>query len=537
MTERRINLLLAALTGILLGAAFPPIPTGVTAFVGFMPFLLLLGRMDSAARTFRMSYVAFLVLNVVTVYWISGWWGRDPWLKAAGVAVNLVHPLLFTIPSLMLYLVRKRLGWNTMLLVFPFLWATWEWLAHLPELSFPWLVVGNTQTYDIAKIQFIAWTGVFGASWWIAAVNSLLVFTAECVRSGTWSLRSRPAIGMYLAALLLLMLPHVWGVMQMQNSNGAPTLRVGIAQPDIDPYEKWSAASVPLSKVDDLMRLYDTVASVGRADLVLLPETAFPFLIRQPSYREELLAVHRHVDSLGVPLLSGFADLTWYDPGTGPATAKRIPESDLRYDTFNAAMLVLPMKTDQQVYRKSRLTPLSERIPYLDALPFLQTALSWGVGISSWGLGNDTTVFTLDEARRSARIWPMICYETLYPSFVAGFTERGADMLAVITNDGWFGNSSGPYQLQQYTVLRAIENRRAIARCANNGVSCFIDPWGRITGETRFGTRTWTVAEVPLHREASFYVRHGDWFAQGCAIVALLVLLAAMLRRSRPPLR
>ncbi len=533
MTDRRINLQLAVLTGILLGAAFPPIPTGVTAFVGFIPFLLLLRRVDSAAQTFRFSYLTFLVLNVVTVYWISGWWGRDPWLKAAGVAVNLVHPLLFTIPALMLYLVRKRLGWNLMLVVFPFLWAAWEWLAHLPELSFPWLIIGNTQSYDIEKIQFIAWTGIFGASWWIAAVNSILVVLAERVSSGAWGLRSRQSLLTVSAALLLLFVPHVWGALAMRDGSDAHMLRVGIAQPDIDPYEKWSAASVPMDKVRDLMNLYDTVVDSGNVDLVLFPETAFPFLIRQPSHRDELLEVQRRIDLKGVPLLSGFADLTWYEPDSAPSSAKRIPESDIRYDTFNAAMLLLPMKTEQQVYHKSRLTPLSERIPYLDALPFLQNALSWGVGISSWGLGNDTTVFTLDTQRKSVRIWAMICYETLYPEFITGFTDRGANLLAVITNDGWFGNSSGPYQLQRYAVLRAIENRRAIARCANNGISCFIDPWGRVSGETIFGTRTWTAAAVPLHAEASFYVRHGDWFSHLCAAFTLIALLASLLSGRR----
>jgi apolipoprotein N-acyltransferase len=231
------------------------------------------------------------------------------------------------------------------------------------------------------------------------------------------------------------------------------------------------------------------------------------------------------VDAAGVPLLTGFADLRWYDDSAAPPSARSVPGSTIRYDTYNSTLLLAPGSREEQVYHKSRLTPLSERIPYLDLLPFLQDALRWGVGISSWGLGNDTTVFTLPARARSARIWTMICYETLYPSFVAGFVGRGANALAVVTNDGWFGNSSGPYQLEQYAALRAIETRRAIARCANNGISCFIDPYGRISSETAFGTRTVIRGRLPLRTDRTLYVRWGDWFAKGCVIAALLLCL------------
>jgi apolipoprotein N-acyltransferase len=157
------------------------------------------------------------------------------------------------------------------------------------------------------------------------------------------------------------------------------------------------------------------------------------------------------------------------------------------------------------------------------------------VGISNWGQGNDTTVFTLDAPEAPVGIWAMICYETLYPSFVAGFAGRGAQMFGVITNDGWFGNSSGPYQLMRYTVLRAIENRRAVARCANNGISCFIDPYGRVTDETGLYTRTGIVKDIPLRGDLTFYTRHGDWLPFGLTVMMafffLFTLVSARYRK------
>ncbi|MDT8325265.1 MAG: nitrilase-related carbon-nitrogen hydrolase, partial [Bacteroidota bacterium] len=96
---------------------------------------------------------------------------------------------------------------------------------------------------------------------------------------------------------------------------------------------------------------------------------------------------------------------------------------------------------------------------------------------------------------------------------------------AVITNDGWFGPSSGPYQLLQYTVLRAVENRRAVARCANNGVSAFIDPFGRVSQATPLYTRLGIVRSLPLIRERTFYTRLGDWFPFGITVLAGFILI------------
>jgi apolipoprotein N-acyltransferase len=123
----------------------------------------------------------------------------------------------------------------------------------------------------------------------------------------------------------------------------------------------------------------------------------------------------------------------------------------------------------------------------------------------------------------------MICYETLYPSFVSGFAARGANVFGVITNDGWFGPTSGPYQLQRYTVLRAIENRRAVARCANNGVSCFISKYGEVRQETELYTQAAILGSVECTDEITFYTRHGDWLPLGTTVATGLLLLLSFI--------
>jgi apolipoprotein N-acyltransferase len=529
-TDRRHGLrgriALAVGSGLLFALGFPPVPTGATAFAALVPFLFLLEGLPDWRAVFRWSYLTFLVAHAGTIWWISGWWGDDPWLKAAGIAVNLVHPLVFVIPALAYTSWRRRMGPVFGIAVFPVLWTSWEWLMHLPELSFPWMLLANTQSYNIDSIQFVTFTGAFGVTLWVASINALLFHLLRRWLRGEWTVAGGRFLSAIAVLLLLLILPRIHGAVAMEEHVPAGgSLRVAVIQPDVDPYDKWADGDTPMMKLRKLLAVYDSLADFD-PDLALLPETAIPFRLLQASYHEEYTWLRAHVDSVGVPLLAGFPHTVFYDdPATAPGSARRIPDTDIRYHDFNAALLLQPGVPGVQIYHKSRLTPLSERIPYLDALPFLQDALTWGVGISNWGLIEDTTVFSVGTSDARVEVWAMICYETLYPSFVAGFAARGAQVFGVITNDGWFGRSSGPYQLMRYTVLRAIENRRAVARCANNGISCFIDPYGRVTDETGLYTRTGIVRDLPLRDDRTFYTTHGDWLPLGLTVVTGFLFL------------
>lgn len=518
--DTRARFALAIASGLLFALGFPPLPTGVTAFVALVPFLYLLEDLPDWRAVFRWSYLTFLIANAGTVWWVSGWWGDDPWLKIAGVGVVFFNPLFFTIPTAAYGVLRRRMGPVFSIVAFPVIWTSWEWLVQLQELSFPWLLLANTQTYNIESVQFITATGAFGISLWVAAINAMLFHLLRRWLAGQWTVTSPRFLAVLAGMLILLVLPRIHGSIVLQEKPAAGAkLRIAVIQPDIDPYDKWSEGETPMQKLQNLLLLYDSLASF-KPDVALLPETAIPFRLLQTSYYEEYSWLRRHIDSVGVPLLSGFPHTVFYDdPETAPVSARTIPDTDIRYHDFNSALLLQPGDPAPQIYHKSRLTPLSERIPYLDALPFMQDALTWGVGISNWGQGNDTTVFSLLASESHVDIWAMICYETLYPSFVAGFAGRGAQVFGVITNDGWFGRSSGPHQLMRYTVLRAIENRRAVARCANNGISCFIDPYGRVTDATELYTRAGIVRELPLRGDLTFYTRHGDWLPLGLTVV------------------
>jgi apolipoprotein N-acyltransferase len=168
--------------------------------------------------------------------------------------------------------------------------------------------------------------------------------------------------------------------------------------------------------------------------------------------------------------------------------------------------------------------PFAERIPYAEKFRFLIEPLKWNVGISGWGKGNDTIVYSMSLGNgRQTQFSGMICYESVYPNYVKEFVKQGAHFLIVLTNDSWWGNTSGAYQHATFASLRAVETRRWIVQCANGGISMIVDP----TGKTHFATKLYTkaqfVGDVGLRSYHTFYVKYGDIVAQLCLIASILM--------------
>jgi len=193
-------------------------------------------------------------------------------------------------------------------------------------------------------------------------------------------------------------------------------------------------------------------------------------------------------------------------------------------------MLLLPGESNVQVYRKMRLVPFGERVPYSEYLPWLER-LSFSLsGISSWQQGREATVMTVrGNDGKPFRIANIICYESIFPGLVAQFVSGGAELLTLVTNDGWYGTSYGPWQHAAIGRLRCIENRRSMARCANTGVTLCYDSYGRTIAETEWWQPTVLTADAPLESGMTFYTSHPDLFPKGClAVVAALSLWAGV---------
>lgn len=522
--ERKFLVGLLISTAAILGLAFPPFPFGIFACIGFVPFLILTDRINTYGRYFRYSYTTFFIFCGITLYWVGGFTHlRDPYLMLAGGALLLFQPLFFTVVVSVYYFVRKITRNKYSVWSFPFIWVTFEWLYALGEFAFPWLTLGNTQTYQLAKIQFADVTGVYGISLWIVIINVVVYFLIESVLTSTSKQKSLIYIAL---TLVLYVAPNFYTlkINTQENLNkNESSFTVGVVQPNIDPWDKWEGANSFLGRWNQTLWYLELIKKEinNNVDLFVLPESAILFNL--PSFHEQYSEYRRKIDSMNIAVVSGYAKVKYYEPDSAPASSSIIKGTNVRYDSFNSIFLAEPGMKETQTYSKMRLVPFAERIPYANQVPFLIEPLRWGVGISNWGLGMDSTVFY--SMKLKTKFLAMVCYESIFPEFVSSFVNKGAEFLVFITNDSWWGNTSGARQHQQYAVLRAIENRRWVVRCANGGISSFIDPYGNSYDNTEMYTQTYIQRTITPLKEKSFYTKNGDWIARISASITVLILL------------
>jgi apolipoprotein N-acyltransferase len=416
-----------------------------------------------------------------------------------------------------------------------------EFLLSKGELSFPWLTLANTQTYNIADIQISSIVGAYGISFWLLCLNVMAFILYDRLSTSTWKFRSVSALTHIGLFVVLLIVPKIYGLNVLsatEQSGGSSPVRIGIIQPNIDPFEKWQQHA---GEQLELLERLTVAASPQHIDLALWPETAAPMFILDPANRLYFETMKQTIDSLHISLLTGIPDITYYNAGDRiPQSSKRSADGR-RYDTYNSSMLLQPGSEPIEKYAKTILVPFAERVPYSEELSFLN-AMKWNFGLGGWGRGTDTTVFSFHTSKgKTVQFSNLICYESVFPGYVAKFVRKGAGFLTIITNDSWWGNTSGAYQHGQFAVLRAVENRRWVARCANGGISCFIDPFGHVLLPTSMYAQATIVADVVPRTDLTFYSLHGDWLAEACLVLTGLFVAAAFgklaydkIRRSTP---
>jgi len=543
--ERRTffhKLSLAVFSGVMLGFAFPPSPYGILACFGLVPLLIVLDETEQARRALGYVYVAMLVFHMITLNWTGGYAHmNDPYMAIAGAVTMTVHPLFYFIPLGAFLFVRRRLGRTAALVGLPFFWVAYEYSHTLSEWSFPWLTLGNTQSYDLARIQIVSSTGVIGLSLWILVLNLLAYFLVESFRTeGVRLLRPRN-VGLMAALVVLYFLPTLYGSQVLRAAppmeQPVPTselgqkkvVTVGMIQANVDPWEKWKQTGMEI--IEQYFRMTDSLVkhSTPKPDLVLWPETAMPYYVLIPRNRASLEYVRRRIDELGVPVLFGLPHAVYYDDTTkAPPSAKRVEATGERYDAFNATAFIQPGVEEIPWYGKMKMVPIAERVPYADMFYFMDF-LRWGVGIGGWQIGRDTVLF--QEKKTGTKFCSLICYESVYPEFVAEFVKRGAEFIAIVTIDSWWDRMSGAYQHHQYAIFRAVENRRWVARCAVGGFSSYIDPYGRVYDKTELFTQATlsrTILRIDRGMANTYYTRHGDWVGRWSALVSVGLIVAAM---------
>lgn len=523
------NWFLPLLSGLLLGVSFPTFPSvhlEPLAWVALVPLLLSLEHEERFGQFFRKVWGAMLLFCLISLWWVC------LATFTGGVLTVFTQSFFSTIPLVLFYHIQKRAGYSFALLVLPFVWTGWEWAYMQQELSLGWLTIGNSQANLLWMVQYADLFGVWGVSFWVVTFNVciLLLLRAQpsrTVRAGIVSLM------VVMIAAPLIYAHHVFS--EANNRRDTSSVRVALVQPNIDPYAKWEV----FSRSQTLLRLYAQTTEAmnrnARPDLVIWPETAIPFYILDPLNKPYMNSLRRMVERWQTPLLTGVPDAEPLDTryGSGDAAAADDSQPEV-YATYNASMLLLPGDEPVQIYRKMRLVPFGERVPYSEYLPWLEK-LSFSLsGISSWQKGQEATVMTFTTIHgRPVRMANIICYESIFPRLVSRIVRNGAQFLTLVTNDGWYGTSYGPWQHAAIGRLRCIENRRAMARCANTGVTRFYDIYGRSYGEIPWWQLGVTTADVPLETGVTFFTKHPSLVPHACLVVSGVLAVVAVTRRRR----
>ncbi len=494
------HLLLAALSGALLSLAFPSHPAHPLAFLyhpiwahcALVPLLLVLKDRGFKAG-FAAGWFCGLVWNLLSLYWVAYTQGGGL-AVVGGTGLMAAYLGLFTgLCAGLFNMLAARWGAKALVLL-PLLWTGQEYLLSLGELGFPWLLLGHSQAALPHFVQYATWTGVFGVSCWVVGLNALLYLVLVERR-------------VFLAGVALgYLLPWLHAQSALATADPSGGLRIGLIQPNTTYADKWGPNG--LERTFSALTTLSRQAAKRDPELLVWPETAVPCdPVRRAGCRGRVQAL---VDELDIPLLTG------------------APHAN-----YNAAFFVQPGTVSLPSYAKMHLVPFGERTPYRDAIPLLRgidwTRLTGDLGPAEFARGTEHAVFA--HPRHPFAV--LICFESIFPNLVRQHVAAGARVLVNITNDSWFGRSAGPYQHALINAMRAIENRTAIARSATTGISLFIDPFGRTFEATDLFTPAVAVATVPVGQSATFYTRHGDLFAWGCLLIALVAFVARF-RKPRP---
>lgn len=510
--EKLKDILLAGLTGLLLVFCFPKWDLEALSWIAFIPLLFAIEN-KNPRQAFFLGWVSGLVFFLGSLNWIIATivtYGHIAW--ATGF-------LSFLLMCIILALYTGTFAWATgfcfralplpKTLLYPVIWTGLEFIRGHFFIPFPWLSLGYSQYRQIWLIQMADITSVYGVSYIIILINTLLFefaflfyFHGKAEKS-PWLFSKAPLIGTLLVLISIL----AYGRIRMTLPLKEHSVRVSVIQGNIDQDKKWDERfrSETLTKYE----MYSRQAILKKPDMILWPETSVPFLFeRELVYRKRLSQL---VSSLHTPLLFG-----------SPALDKTSSGSDW----YNSAYLLNSDGNLLDRYDKMNLVPFGEYVPFQSLLFFVNKITE---GIGNFKGGTHPTVFDIS----GRKFGNLICFEVIFPELFRTFVIQGADFMTTITNDAWFGETSAPYQHFSMVVFRAVENRTPIARAANTGISGFIDSRGNILVTSPLFVPTELTVDLKYFKERTFYTEYGDIFGWTVLSAALLMIGYAFLKRKR----
>ena len=560
-------LLLSTLSGIFLSLGFPISPLTPLMFIGFVPLLMIENEIFSKGNKdgiLKYAYNAFAIWNIGATWWVSNA-GLAP-----GMIANFLNAFFMAVPFWLFHKSRNILrGWHSA--AFIIYWLAFEYVHLNWEISWSWLTLGNAFAQYPSWIQWYEYTGVFGGSLWILGMN-ILIFKAinssiniqnrinqaltyspfrgrgandknaqtvdnQAATHSPFGGRgaNRGAVSAFIFILLPLSISALISYFPNKQivENNDKTANVVVVQPNYEPhYQKFEVPEdIQLQKF--LKLAAQKVDST--TDYLVFPETSFDFhnvdnfdqvttinLLKDFVNRYPKLHLVTGIDAIKI-----YASYVFQKP---EGLASSVRDHDNRdgtftyFEAYNAAAQITSGVNTIDFYKKSKLVPGAEILPYGFLFGWLKPLFrKFGGSTSGFGAQPNRSVFWNKDGQRA--VAPMICYESVFGDFSRGYVEAGANAFFVVTNDGWWDDTPGYRQHLKFACLRAIEFRRPVVRSANTGSSCFIDKYGHIEQATPYAVDAVIKGIIQLNSEMTVYEKVGDIIGRVAAYLAVVLLL------------
>ena len=526
----RYNIFLALISGLLLGLPWSASSFFFVVFIALVPLLQVekkIGHHSNPYAIFNYAFISCLLWNIIGTWWII----RVQWAGAVVIilANTLIQAFMFWLASRIRCILKIPF-----LIPFVFIWMGYEHFHLSWDLAWPWLNLGNALATAPKLIQWYEFTGVRGGTLWIILANfAILKLYNPRHRKG---FAAAGAAGALVLALILI--PAVGSYLIFQNFNeDGETVDIALIQPNLDPYtEKFD----PQNYARHVAAFFKTAEAIVDDETQYLfgPETLIVGQIDEndPSasvYYRDLLDFRKQYPNLNILLgVHSFRKLSNEDI---PPGSRFNPEGNFYYEAFNTA-LFLPAGSaaTPQFYRKTKLVPLFERMPFVQYLRFLgKYSLELGGYTGTYSNRPGSSIFKLPGAE--VTIVPIVCYESIFGPYCSRNLPQEMGFICMITNDGWWKNTPGYQHHFNFAPVRAIENRRDFVRVANTGISAIINARGMVIARTPWWEKAILKGKVHLRGGQTFFARHGDYIGRISLVLAVFLILYAVIRKLKSP--
>lgn len=479
------------------------------SFVVVIP-LLAFSLETSFKRAMINCYLFGITASFTQFYWLVNVMIEGLWIVIIlGLCIlTLYIALLYLLYGFLYRWLVKTFG-SFSIILFPAVWIIVEYVRTLGDMSFPWALNGYALSPVLPIAQLASITGIYGLSFLIIYANIIIWEILKAIPKNYFSRTLKIHLSVFVILVLCI---TIWGSLRLhQYANPDKTVRISLIQNNIDQKNWKGKISLDTSMAITEKLVYQE--GNEKSDLIIFPESGiYCYLERELRQRARIIKWSR---STRVPMILGTLHF------------ERMKNNPYyKYRVFNAVFFLDTNTTIFQHYYKIKLVPFSEGLPFEGFFPLLSRL---NLGESDFHRGEKEVIFPLKSCEELF-LAPFLCYEIIYPDFVRNRVNQGANILVNLTNDGWFGFSTAPYNHAAMARMRSIENGLSLARCANSGISMFVDPVGRVIDKTKLYERTVLISEISSYRIITFYSRFGNWIIWLSFIVGTIALLYHLIK-------